>query len=75
MEFTAGGFVNRVKDKVEFEGVRGIKATSQALLCAIDNKEIWVPQSQIDDDSEVYDEGHEGTLIVSEWWATKEGLV
>lgn len=63
------------KRKVELEGVRGVKATKLALLCAIDEKEVWVPQSHIDDDSEVYAEGHEGTLVVSEWWATQEGLV
>ncbi|OEU66298.1 MAG: hypothetical protein BA863_10395 [Desulfovibrio sp. S3730MH75] len=33
----------------------------------------WVPQSQIDDSSEVYEKGHEGTLIVSDWWAEKQG--
>lgn len=61
--------------KVRFEGARGIKATAKALLCEIDGDEQWVPQSQIDDDSEVYEEGGEGALIVSEWWATEAGLV
>jgi len=35
---------------------------------------IWVPKSVIDDDSEVYERGTEGDLIVAEWWATKQGL-
>jgi hypothetical protein len=33
----------------------------------------WIPLSLIHDDSEVYDEGHEGTLIVAEWFAEKKG--
>lgn len=35
--------------------------------------EVWVPLSLVHDDSEVYDEGHEGTLIVQEWFAEQEG--
>lgn len=34
---------------------------------------IWIPHSQITDDSEVYDIGTEGTLIVTEWYAEKKG--
>jgi hypothetical protein len=33
----------------------------------------WVPKSQIDDDSEVYAKGTEGTLIVTEWIAKQKG--
>lgn len=60
--------------KVKFEGARGLRATAAALLCSVDGADLWVPQSMIDDDSEVYATGHEGTLIVSEWWATEKGL-
>jgi len=34
---------------------------------------MWIPQSQIDDDSEVYQKGDKGTLIISDWWAEKQG--
>lgn len=51
------------------------KATEMAILVAIDGKDHWVPKSAIDDDSEVYDEGHEGELVVHEWWAEKQGLI
>jgi len=34
---------------------------------------VWILQSQITDDSEVYKEGHEGTLIVYRWFAEDEG--
>jgi hypothetical protein len=33
----------------------------------------WLPKSQITDDSEVYEVGGEGTLIVTEWIAKKKG--
>jgi hypothetical protein len=36
---------------------------------------VWVPRSLISDNSEVYDDGHEGTLVIPEWWAVQEGLV
>lgn len=51
--------------------------TDKAILVEIEGEKMWVPKSQIDDDSEVYSkksgEGG-GTLIVSEWWAKKNGL-
>jgi hypothetical protein len=34
----------------------------------------WIPQSVVHEDSEVYASGHEGKVIVQEWWADKEGL-
>ena len=30
---------------------------------------MWIPKSQISDDSEVYSLGDQGNLVVSEWWA------
>lgn len=59
----------------EFTRVKCIKETSAALLCVIDGKEIWIPQSQVDDASEVFSVGDEGTLIVTEWIAIQKGLV
>ena len=37
------------------------------------DEDVWVPRSQIDDDSEVWEKGHMGDLIVSEWFAEKRG--
>lgn len=34
----------------------------------------WVPSSQLHDDSEVFEPGHEGNVVVNEWWADKNGL-
>jgi hypothetical protein len=38
-----------------------------------ENGKKMIPKSQITDDSEVYKVGDEGTLIVTEWLAEKEG--
>lgn len=62
-------------NKVSFENVRAIRDSGKALLCVIDGAEVWVPHSQIDDDSQVYQAGHEGTLVISEWLATAKGLI
>ena len=62
------------EDTVTFEDVVATKATERALLCRIDGSEHWVPQSQIHDDSEVYEKGGEGKLVVMRWWAEKNGL-
>jgi hypothetical protein len=34
-----------------------------------------VPKNQIDDDSEVYKKGTDGTLIVTEWLAEQKGWI
>ena len=60
---------------VEFENVKATGATEKAVLCEIDGEEHWIPRSQIDDDSEVYEKGHEGTLVITEWLATQKGLI
>lgn len=60
--------------KAHLEDVYAVKKTTLALVCMIDDEEYVVPDSQIDDDSEVFDEGDEGTLVVNLWWAEKTGL-
>lgn len=49
--------------------------TDQALLVRIDEKDYWVPKSQVHDDSEVWKARQEGKFIVSEWFAEKKGWV
>lgn len=61
--------------KAKFPGARVVRATANALLVDIDGDEHWIPQSQIDDDSEVYKAGDEGELVVSEWIATQKGMI
>jgi len=48
--------------------------TDKAILVSIECEDFWVPKSQIDDDSEVYKKGTEGTLVVSDWWAKQNGF-
>lgn len=56
------------------EDVTVIKETEKALLCLIDGEEIWIPQSQVDDDSEVWAGGDEGKLVISKWIAEQKEL-
>jgi len=51
-----------------------IYESPDAVLVLDDNgEEVWVPQSQIHDDSEVWRRGDEGTLVVTDWFAKKAG--
>lgn len=52
-----------------------LKQSEKAILVSapdFDDDE-WIPQSQITDDSEVWKEGDEGKLVVTEWFAEKKG--
>ncbi len=62
-------------EKVEFDGVRVVKATKLAILVDIDGQDYWFPRSQIAVDCELSDEGDEGTLVVAEWLAKNKGLL
>lgn len=74
----------RSDDNADFmiEEVSAVHATRnpdgsvKAVRCAIAGREhaLWVPFSVITDDSEVYDVGHAGKLIVKGWWARQAGL-
>lgn len=63
------------EETIDIADARCIKETEKALLCEIDGKQEWVPKSQIHDDSEVYQEGDEGHLVVSEWIAKQKGWI
>ena len=64
------------EDTVTFEDVRCTKATAKALLVSIDgDPPIWIPLSQVNEDSEVFSEGDEGKLVVTRWIAEQKGLV
>jgi hypothetical protein len=63
---------------VELE-VQYITQTEQAVLIDYDNEEYWIPQSQIDPDSEVFvgcdlDRGDQAMLICTRWIAQKTGM-
>lgn len=63
-------------DVVVIEDARCIRrsASGAAVLVRVNGKDKWIPQSVIHDDSEVYEPGGEGKLIVRGWFARKEGL-
>ncbi len=50
-------------------------ATEKAILVEIDGDEHWIPQSQVDEDSGVWKNGDEGTLVISDWIAEKLGVL
>lgn len=61
-------------DRVEVPDTKAIGETEKALLIRFDDgEEEWVPKSQVTDDSEVWERGHEGKLVVTFWWADKAG--
>ena len=60
---------------VSYEEVTVLYESEKAILCEIDEEEMWIPKSQIHDDSEVYKMGSEGILIISKWIAKKKGLI
>ena len=61
---------------VVIHGVRALAQSEKALLCRIPglDRNQWVPQSVIHDDSEVYAYGHYGRLVVQAWIAEKLGI-
>ena len=48
--------------------------TDKAIFVSIEGEDFCIPKSQIDDDSEVYKKGTNGTLIITDWIAEKNGL-
>lgn len=56
-------------------GVKCIQERGKAIQVRLqDGDEQWFPKSVLHDDSEVYELGHEGTIVVQVWFAEKEGL-
>ena len=51
-----------------------LRETGQAILCVVRGRELWIPQSQITDDSEVWRAGHKGRLVITRWLAEQKGL-
>ena len=56
---------------VSYEGeAKGIRATDRAVLIKFDDgNEDWIPRTQISTESEVYDKGTEGTVVITKWLA------
>lgn len=54
-----------------------IRETDKALLVQTEGEELWIPKSQIHDDSEVFDaeDNNEGLLAIPEWLAEEKGIL
>ena len=63
--------------KAAFEDAEVIAVTLAAVRVRLPDRPqaVWIPQSQIDDDSEVWKLGDKGKLVVSEWIAIQKELV
>ena len=48
-------------------------ATAKAILVC-EGEEVWIPTSQVHEDSEVYKTGTEGTLVIPRWVAEMKEL-
>lgn len=63
------------RTKAEFTDCKVVDMSDLAIKVDIDGKLYWIPQSQVDDDSEIWQNGQEGTLVISEWIAKEKGLI
>ncbi len=65
-----------VADVVGFDDCTCTRETEKAILVEIPDlsEEIWIPKWAVHDDSEVYEMGGEGELVILERFARKEGL-
>ena len=62
------------REPVTIKGVTSIGESGHAVLCLVDGREIWIPKSQIHDDSEVFADDQTGKLVISAWLAERERL-
>lgn len=64
---------------VRIDGVRALypSKSGNALLCSHESWDnpVWIVQSLIGDDSEVYRKGDEGILVIPRWLAIKENMM
>jgi len=60
---------------VTIEDVKALHSSEKALLCVIDGEEMWIPHSQIHVDSEVFEKGGSGKLVITRWIAEQKELV
>lgn len=71
---------NEGREPVGFDNTTCLRATPNAILVqrrredGSAGRSLWVPQSVVHADSEVFEQGHQGRLVLFTWWARKEGL-
>ncbi len=58
-----------------FDDVVCLANTELACLIDFGDRELWIPYKCVEDDSEVFEKGDKGTVLVAHWFAVQEGLV
>ena len=60
---------------VKIGGVSVVKETEKAFLVEAYGEQIWLPKSQMHQDSDDLAEGEIGTIIISKWIARQKELI
>lgn len=62
---------------VTFDDCEVVHETDKALFVLapdLDDKEpVWIPQSQVTEDSEIWKLGQSGKLVITTWFAERQG--
>lgn len=64
-------------EPVELEDVAVKKVLDKSLLCVVNEKDIFIPKTEIRDHGDITaesEEGDEGTLIIPKWLAEDRGI-
>jgi len=66
-----------MRDFVSFEDVEVTRRGDRALLCRVDDKEVWIPSVNIamTDEATIRRPGDCGRLVIPRWLALNLGLV
>jgi hypothetical protein len=70
----AGACMSQETSGKDLGDVEVLGKTDKAVLVELDGEEVWIPLSQIHDDSEIYEStgiGERGNLVISRWLAHK----
>lgn len=60
---------------IEVDFVELLHQTEQAILVRPENGEkIWIPKKWVSPETELFNKGDVGTLVVARWWALENGL-
>ncbi len=61
-------------EQVEIYIAKVVKTTDKAALCIVEDEEVWLPWSLIDEGSDIETEGDSGVAYIPEWLAEEKGL-
>ena len=69
------GSDERREEPVELDNVFVVRESEKALLCNIENEEVWIPKSMLLDGSDVGEDGDTGTLVIPRWLAVEKEII